>query len=108
MKKVYAVTNPTEGHMVKGILESHGIGCEVHGEILFSVRGEVPITPNTAPSVWIQNDAQYDEARGILAEYENFAVGAHPPAGPWTCGSCGESSDGQFTACWNCGEERSS
>jgi hypothetical protein len=34
MKKVFVARNPAEAHLVKGMLESHGIRAEVQGEAL--------------------------------------------------------------------------
>lgn len=63
MLKVYSAQHPTEAHLIKGILESYNIKCEVKGESIFSIRGELPLTPETAPSIWIFDDSKFDEAR---------------------------------------------
>jgi len=34
MKKVYIAKHPTEAHLIKGLLESYSISCEVRGEVL--------------------------------------------------------------------------
>ncbi|MFN2357477.1 MAG: putative signal transducing protein [Desulfotignum sp.] len=44
-------------------MESQGIKCEVKGEYLFGARGELPITPETAPSVWILDETKINEAK---------------------------------------------
>jgi hypothetical protein len=102
--KIYSAKHPTEAHLLKGILESYGILCEVRGEFLFAGRGELPISPETAPSVWILDAARFDEAAAIAADFDH----PHPSADPetWACKSCGERSEGQFTECWNCGKPR--
>ena len=104
MLKIYSAKHPTEAHLLRGILESYGIACEVHGEFLFAGRGELPIGPETAPSVWILDDSKFDEATTIVEEFDH----PHPSADAqtWTCESCGELSEGQFTECWNCGQSR--
>jgi hypothetical protein len=40
--------NPTDAHLLKGLLESEGIEAVVQGEFLWIARGEVPITTDTA------------------------------------------------------------
>lgn len=106
MLNVYSARNPTEAHLLKGILESYGIPCEVRGEALFGLRGEVPLTPDTAPSVWIVDDADRDETRRILKEYEKSNMLDGSDKESWICRYCGEDSEGQFTKCWNCGRPR--
>ena len=104
--KVYSAQHPIEAHLLKGILGSYGIPSEVRGEFLFGGRGELPVTPETAPSVWIVDDSQFDEARAIIKEYEESNAQDVPAGETWICKSCGEDSEGQFTECWNCGKPR--
>ena len=105
MKKVYAASNPVDAHLVKGFLEGESISAEVQGEFVFGVRGEVPITPDTAPSVWILDDSDYDKAMALVATFSKPAqTGAHT-GGEWRC-ACGEANESQFTECWNCGNAR--
>lgn len=104
MLKIYSAKHPTEAHLLKGILESYGILSEVRGEFLFAGRGELPIGPETAPSVWILDDAKLDEAAAIVEGFDH----PHPSDDQesWRCSSCGELSEVQFTECWNCGKSR--
>lgn len=102
MIRVYSAQHPTEAHYVKGLLELAGIECTVRGEALFGARGELPITLETAPSVWIYDDAQLGEAQAIVQEYENLATVDTASGTMWTCPACLEESEEQFTACWNC------
>jgi hypothetical protein len=106
MRQVYSAEHPTEAHIVKGILESAGIEAVVKGDILFSARGEIPITPETAPSVWILEESRFDEARGLVRQYELANSGNLSSGDMWTCVSCAEKLEGQFTHCWKCGEAK--
>lgn len=106
MKQVYSAEHPTEAHLVKGILEAAGIEALVKGEVLFSARGEVPITPETAPSVWIVEKSRYEQARRIVKKYELAKSGKLAACDTWSCPSCGEVHEGQFTHCWKCGVAR--
>ncbi len=72
MLQVYTAEHPTEAHYVKGLLESQGISCDVRGEFLFGARGALPITTETAPSIWIFDDAKYNDAIELIKEYENL------------------------------------
>lgn len=102
MKKVYAARNPADAHLLKGLLEGEGVQAEVLGEFLYGVRGEVPVTQDTCPSVWVA-DEEYDRAMELV---ESLHEGDLPfEAKAWRC-RCGEESDGRFTECWNCGKAR--
>jgi len=102
MIQVYSAQHPTEAHYVKGLLESQGIASEVRGESLFGARGELPVTTDTAPSIWIFDDAKFEEARSIIKEHEHLNRTATPDRPKWKCDFCGEESEAQFTECWNC------
>ncbi len=106
MLQVYVAQHPAEAHLVKGILESYGIGCQIRGEHLWSSRGMVPITTETAPSVWVKDDADFDAAKKRIGEYEARIQSADTDSENWRCQWCGEESEGQFTECWNCGRSR--
>ena len=50
-----------------------------------------------------------EEARELLDEMEKEALKSaeeSTPAWGWTCPSCREQLEGQFSECWNCGTER--
>ena len=106
MTRVFVAQHPTEAHMVVGLLASRGIGAEVHGESLFSVRGEVPVTPATLPTVWVLNDTDAESARAILRDRGPSSEPGLGAEQPWKCGHCGEMVDPQFDMCWNCGNPR--
>ena len=55
---------------MKGLLERQGIDAEVRGEALFGLRGEIPITSDTLPTVWVMKDAQLKRALEFVADYE--------------------------------------
>ncbi len=69
MKKVHIAQDPIEAHLVKGFLETEGIEVMIQGEHLFAIRGWVPMTPDTLPSVWVLQDAQFDRAEELVAEF---------------------------------------
>ena len=105
MKKVYTAKNPADAHLLKGLLEGENIEAEVRGEFLYGVRGEVPITPDTCPSVWVMDDSDYANAMELVS---TFCEGEsqNPVEGEtWRC-NCGEENESQFTECWSCGKVR--
>jgi hypothetical protein len=105
MKRVYTAQNPPDAHLLKGILESAGIAVAVLGEALWSVRGEVPIAPETCPSVWVLDESDYDRALEVISAL-HLDEPSLPEGEEWQCGHCGEMNDPQFTECWKCGKER--
>jgi Putative prokaryotic signal transducing protein len=103
VQRIFIARNVTEAHIVSGMLNAAGIRAEVRGHYLASGYGELPISNDTLPSVWIEDAAQTANARTLIAEYERPAPGKGPP---WRCEQCGEIHAVQFTACWKCGREK--
>lgn len=106
MKRIYMAMNPTDAHLLKGALESEGIEAVVQGEFLWIARGEVPITTDTAPSVWVIDEADYERATEIANEFQSSEEMGGPENKVWKCGNCNETNEGQFTECWHCGTSR--
>lgn len=104
MTQVFVAQHPTEAYLIKGVLEANGIVAEVHGESLFAARGEAPATPETLPTVWVVDDGDVARAHSILAA--NGSARVQSDGATWTCRTCGESVEGQFTECWRCGAAR--
>jgi len=106
MIKIYSAEHPTEAYIVKGILETNGIECRVQGDILFAARGELPLTMETAPSVWIVDERRYKAARDLVRRYERANSGQVAGGESWECPGCDERLEGQFSHCWRCGHAR--
>ncbi|HPR64038.1 MAG TPA: DUF2007 domain-containing protein [Thermoanaerobaculia bacterium] len=106
MKQVFIARHPAEAHIVRGILESRGISAEVRGEDLWGARGELPVTFDTLPSVWIHDDEREGEAAEILKEFGKPDRDESGVRDDWVCPNCHESLEGQFTDCWKCGTSR--
>ncbi|MBU0991068.1 MAG: DUF2007 domain-containing protein [Proteobacteria bacterium] len=105
MKKIFTAKHPTEAHMVKGLLESFNIPCQIRGESLFFIRGEIPITEDTLPTVWVDDGVEDRIIEEIMADFNNESA-SDLKAFDWRCRHCGEYIEGQFTACWKCGREK--
>jgi hypothetical protein len=103
MKKLHAARHAPEAHLVKGFLESHGIGALVRGEFLTGGWGELPVD---VCAVWVKDDAQYERAAALVVTFLNGDLAHTLRDQAWRCAHCGEQLEGQFTACWNCGAGR--
>ena len=98
MKKLTTADTILTAHHYRNILRAEGIDCEVRNEHFGSAMGNIPLG-ETGPQLWVVNDLDYDRALELI---QQSTQADH--AGPtWVCKSCGESNDGQFAACWNCG-----
>lgn len=102
MKRVYSSDNPLIVAYLKQVLEASHIPCLTRNEYLQGGSGELPPI-ECWPELWILEDFQQDRAKALVEA--TLAVDAHPGPG-WRCPGCGESLEGQFTACWQCGAER--
>ena len=102
MKQVYSARNEVDAQLVKGFLDERGIESVVQGAGLGQILGEIPMTPETLPSIWVREE-DADRAIDAIAGFKEGAKPAPPAADPWTCPKCGESIEPQFTECWNCG-----
>ncbi len=67
MIKVYSARDLTDAHLIKGLLESHGISAQVDGGFLSGGIGELPPLDLMTVSV---DDADADEALQVLDAYD--------------------------------------
>ncbi|RTZ15749.1 DUF2007 domain-containing protein [Vibrio aquaticus] len=100
--KVYSASTPTEAHIVCELLKTQRIHCEVRGEGIFGLQGEIPFGESSAPYVWLFDEEKLALAQQTLKEYE-----ASQHQENWQCNGCGEINEGQFGACWQCGTSAS-
>ena len=98
MKKIYENLDFTRVGYFESILNEAGIETLVKNTGASGLMGEVPIG-QAYPELWIVNDAAYDEALKILEPYYRAIKES---AKEWKC-ECGETIDGSFGECWNCG-----
>src|SRR5690606_21970087 len=105
MKLIATLANEMEAMLLRADLEAAGIRSFVQGETLGAARGEIPLTQQTLPQVWVA-DEDAEPAAAVAGELcgrwrERAAEGE-----PWTCPHCGARVDGQFEVCWQCGADR--
>jgi len=95
---LYSSLKLFEVHHLKNLLEAEDIRCQIRNELLSRLAGEIPFT-ECAPELWLLDGRDFERARRIVADF------GRPPAPrpPWQCPECGETLEGQFSACWHCG-----
>ena len=77
MKKVYQAKDITEAHLVRGLLENHGIAAHVEGFYLQGGIGEIASIDFTRVSV---EEDDYAQAKQIIDDYEagKFSIDETP------------------------------
>ncbi|MGF1750552.1 MULTISPECIES: DUF2007 domain-containing protein [Vibrio] len=98
--KIYVGNNPTETHIIQQQLNAEGIQCEVRGEGVFGLRGEVPLDESSLPFIWLMDLSQEPKAKAIIDTWQLQAN--QSTGGDWTCQHCHELNEAQFGSCWNC------
>jgi hypothetical protein len=101
MQLLYSSLKLHEVHHLKNLLEAEGIRCQIRNELLSRLAGEIPFT-ECAPELWLLDERELVQARRVVADFGREAL-AQPP---WRCPNCGETLEGQFSACWHCGALR--
>ena len=97
MKILYQAADRIEAQLLKDHLRDHHIETLVQGEYLSGGVGELPALQ--FPLLWVIDDRDLDLAKRLIREW--FSAAARQAA--WVCPNCGESNEGQFRVCWNCG-----
>jgi hypothetical protein len=95
MRKLAQAPNIAIAALWADVLRHAGIDASVQRYFLGAAAGELP-PDQCLPEVWITNDEQEREARGLLRAM------THAPQRLWVC-ACGERVEGGFEACWQCG-----
>ncbi len=106
MKKVYVARNPADAHLLRALLEGEGIRADVIGEFLYSCLGELPISPDCRPSVWVVDDSDCEKAEEIIGRYKLAEDAPRDDREEWKCSGCGETNEDLFMECWQCGRSR--
>lgn len=100
--QAYVAQTLAEAHLIRGYLAAEGIESEIRNEHLIGGMGELPVTAETLPQVWV-DDIERPLARELIHEALDHTQ-AH--ATDWICPQCDEPIEGQFTECWSCGKGR--
>ncbi len=99
MKRVYSHESLADAGHVKAVLEQQGIRCFLKHEQLAGALGEVPFL-ECMPEVWVYDD---DDAAAAERVVRDVTADDARPRPAWRCGHCGETNEGQYAACWQCG-----
>ena len=96
MKRVFRAASLMQVAHVRNVLLTAGIESELRNQYLAGALGDLPML-ETWPQLFV-DDADERAALSALAR-----AAATPTGTPWTCESCGELLEPQFTSCWRCG-----
>src|SRR4051812_35435573 len=102
MKLVHTVFDAPNAQLIKQLLDDNGIAAVVEGERLYALRGDMP---TVYPTVWVANDADLPRACEIIEEFTKQSRATAVRRETWTCKTCGEEIETQFSACWRCTEQ---
>ena len=99
MKRLTQAPNLAIATLWADQLTGAGIDANVQRAYASGAVGQIP--PDQAlPEVWVLDEDQHGRATQLLDELR------HRPHHHWLCHGCGESVDGPFEQCWNCGAMR--
>ena len=99
MKRLLQAPNLALATLWADQLSSAGIAASVQRAYASSIAGEIP-PDQSLPEVWVTQDADHGRAGALMHELQ------HRPHVHWLCHTCGETVDGPFEQCWNCGALR--
>ena len=77
------------------VLRHGGIDASMQRYFLGAAAGELP-PDQCLPEIWLMRDEQEAQARALLREL------THARQHRWVC-ACGETVEGGFEQCWQCG-----
>ena len=103
MFQVYTSPDRLLVYHMKNILENEGIATFIQNERLTGAVGDIPLIECWL-ELWIVNSAQRKQAELLVRRYAHVAIKGM--AADWTCETCGEVHESQFTDCWQCGSSR--
>ncbi|MBU6258511.1 MAG: DUF2007 domain-containing protein [Burkholderiales bacterium] len=96
MKRLLQAPNLALATLWADQLSGAGIAATVQRAYASGIAGEIP-PDQSLPEVWVIDAADHGRAQSLLHELR------HRPHRHWLCAACGESVDGPFDQCWNCG-----
>lgn len=103
MKKLhtFSIADRAQAGLLRELLEREGVSCLIRNEQLFAALGEIPFL-ECFPELWVVDNDVWPRARMLLDSWLTSEEGL----ACWLCPTCGETLEGQFGACWQCGKER--
>ncbi|RCV89137.1 DUF2007 domain-containing protein [Billgrantia montanilacus] len=98
--RVFAHSNALLVSHVRNVLAAADIPVELRNLTLGGGAGELPLG-ECEPEVWV---APHNRARAESLIRDAMADSDDRP--DWTCPGCGETLEGVFESCWQCGTAR--
>ncbi len=101
MKRIHSAKDPLMIGHLKNVLATFGIRCVARNLDLISAAGELPPI-ECWPELWVIDDEKVARAKWVL---RRTLAPLQSVKKPWLCTGCGETIEGQFSECWNCGRD---
>jgi hypothetical protein len=98
---VYQAKDLIEAELLLQRLRDRGIPGAIQNALLQGMLGELPLS--LRPTVCVLEER--DQSAGSLCVREMEAALRAPELPELSCGSCGETSPGNFEECWKCRAE---
>jgi hypothetical protein len=103
MQKVFTAEHQAQAHLVEDLLRSNGMEAHVVGESLLNTIPGASVIPGTAPEVWVLDSEQARPAQELIRRFLSDKPLPEASGPAWTCPSCAEVHESQFSDCWKCG-----
>lgn len=97
MRKIHTAESLIEIAHLRNVLEASGIRTQIRNDRLMGVLGEIPFV-DCWPELWLMDERDALAAKGLI-DNELRPLDSREP---WTCATCGEKIEGQFSECWHC------
>ncbi|MEY4933398.1 MAG: hypothetical protein RLZZ403_1718 [Pseudomonadota bacterium] len=101
MRKIHTAESLIEVAHLRNVLVAAGIACQIRNDRLMGALGEIPFV-DCWPELWLENERDALTAKGLI----DGELRPLKPSPDWTCPSCGEIIEGQFSDCWHCSPPR--
>jgi hypothetical protein len=105
MKKIYSSHDGAMIDYLQKTLTHEGIACVLKNQYLAGGAGELPPT-ECWPEIWITDNRQAAAAHRIIEDLLTHWPQHAEQQSAWYCPACGADNEAQFTACWQCEQER--
>ena len=97
MKLLYSSNDIAAIGSVRSSLDEAGIAYEVRNETI-PYPGAI-----FYPEIWVVEESEFARASELREAVTRLPSS---PQSSWSCPSCGERLEGQFSSCWKCGANR--
>jgi hypothetical protein len=97
--EIYRDRDYSKVGMLEGILNSAGIPTLLRNRNAVSMTTEIPI-PVMFPNICVLNPDDAERAKELIEIYTQTSDPQSEQ--PWTCKTCGETNEGNFSECWSC------